>query len=322
MRCKDICFSSKNNFLCTFAYLVQSKTQGMIDDSSLVKRVAVLITCFNRKEKTIRCLESIYSQKLPEFVKFELFIVDDGSTDGTAQAIQAKFPEVNMLAGDGNLFWAGGMRFAWNTALATKKYDFFWLVNDDTSFYPETFSHLLEADRYAITNYGVSGIYSGSTRDPKSGVRTYGGEKLRNRDDYATIPLHPNGQYQSCEFTNANILLIPASVVDAVGIFSDVYVHSIADFDYSMRVMEAGLPVLILPEFAGFCENDHNDQHQGGLRNIRKRLRNLFGPKGYSYKEFLYFVKTHFPKRYANTVITLWLRTLFPSLWSSYKNRK
>jgi GT2 family glycosyltransferase len=281
--------------------------------------IAVLLTCFNRKEKTLKCLESIFSQNGLDGMTLEVFLVDDGSSDGTSQAVNEKFPQVKIVVGDGNLFWAGGMRLAWKTAMQSDKFDYFWLVNDDTIFYENTLLNLLKADEYALMKFGEQGIYSGSTLDPVTGLHSYGGERLISKDNYATEPVYPDGTYQSCDFTNANILLVSESVVGKLGIFSEKYVHSIADYDYSMRATKEGLPVLVLPEYAGECVNDHLSFLQVTKTPLKKRIRNLYSPKGYSYQEFLYFVKTFFLKRYLNTVITLWIRTLFPGWWSRYK---
>ena len=285
------------------------------------QRIAVLLTCFNRKEKTLQCLESVFAQRMPEGVQVQVFLVDDGSKDGTSDAVRLLFPQVRIQAGDGNLFWAGGMRLAWKVAMKSGNFDYFWLVNDDTVMHADALENLLKADIYAKAVFGKSGIYSGSTLDPLTGLHSYGGEKLKREDNYATDPVLPNGTYQSCEFANANILLVPRSVVEKIGIFSDKYIQSIADYDYSMRVVRAGLPVLILPEYAGTCAYDHTKFEEADIPPLNNRIRNLYDPKGYSYKEFLYFVKTFFPKRYLNTLVTFWIRTLLPTFWRRWKNK-
>lgn len=283
------------------------------------KQIAVLITCFNRKEKTLRCLKSVFEQDVHLPLRLTVFLVDDGSSDGTSDAVKSLFPSVILLSGDGNLFWAGGMRKAWKEALKLAKFDFFWLVNDDTVLYPTALKELLLADERALNERGVSGLYSGSTVDPKSGKHSYGGEKLIKPTNYAATAAFPDGTYQTCEFMNANILLVPATVVDKIGIFSEVYIQSIADYDYSMRAFRAGLPTWILPDYAGTCEYDHSKYEEGSIPPLKKRLKTLFGAKGYSYKEFLHFIRTYFPGKYTNTLITLWFRTLFPRIWRWYK---
>lgn len=68
-------------------------------------RIAILLTCYNRKDKTYVCLNSLY-KNISEYCQFDIYLVDDGSTDGTAMMIAKDFPEVILIKGSGSLFWA------------------------------------------------------------------------------------------------------------------------------------------------------------------------------------------------------------------------
>jgi GT2 family glycosyltransferase len=218
------------------------------------------------------------------------------------------------------LFWAGGMRLAWRTAIEFGLFDYFWLVNDDTFIYIDTLHNLLKADDYSIKEYGKQGIYVGSTFDPNTKKHSYGGQKLLSKDNYACEKVLPNDHYQTCQFCNANILLVTTAVVNKIGIFCSNYTHSIADFDYSIQAFNAGFPVLVLPTYCGECINDHKkDSTSQSSQIIIKRLQYLFSPKGFAYKEFLYSVHKFFPSTYRKTIITLWIRTIFPSIWEKHK---
>ena len=80
-----------------------------------MNKLAVLLTCFNRKEKTLQALKCVYQAQ--EYYGNELiitiYLTDDGSTDGTATEVKKQFPQVNILNGTGTLFWAEGMRKSW-----------------------------------------------------------------------------------------------------------------------------------------------------------------------------------------------------------------
>ena len=90
-------------------------------------RIAVLITCFNRREKTLQCLRLISSQKTRPNIETNVFIVDGGSSDGTPEAIQKAFPKVKVKVEEG-LYWAGGMREAWKMAADEGDYDYYLLL--------------------------------------------------------------------------------------------------------------------------------------------------------------------------------------------------
>ena len=71
--------------------------------------IAVLLTVHDRKNKTLRCLENLYKQVLPNYLRLDIYLTDDGCTDGTPEAIKRQFPKVHIIKGDGNLFWNRGM---------------------------------------------------------------------------------------------------------------------------------------------------------------------------------------------------------------------
>jgi len=73
-------------------------------------RAALLLTCFNRKDKTLSCLESIYSQLPVKNLGLEIYLVND--------TVSAKLPAVRLLRGDGSLYWSGRMNIAWSVVRA------------------------------------------------------------------------------------------------------------------------------------------------------------------------------------------------------------
>ena len=281
-------------------------------------KVAVLITCFNRKDKTLECIKRLYKQDCLDKIELSIFIVDGGSSDGTPDLIKNKYPDVHVDVQNG-LFWAGGMRKAWKNALSSQNFDFLWLVNDDTFIYDNCLALLLEAHKYSVDKYGKGGIYSGCTKDPKTGMLTYGGKKLRNPSRIKGDLMAPNGKYQECDLCNGNILLIANEVFKAIGGLSNLFTHGIADWEYSIRAKKNGYPVLLVPDYLGECERDHGNTWLSQSSSLHERLKYLHSPKGLSYNEFMAFIKTYFPKDYYPMKIKLWLKTFFPFVYDIIK---
>jgi GT2 family glycosyltransferase len=106
-----------------------------------VPRVAVVIPVHNDRERTLRCLESLgqidYADHTP-------VVVDDGSRDGTADAVAARHPHVTLLRGNGNLWWAGATNLGVRHALE-KGYDFVLTLNNDTRVDPPFLTYLVRA---------------------------------------------------------------------------------------------------------------------------------------------------------------------------------
>ena len=107
--------------------------------------LAVLITCHNRRAKTIKCLKALFNQADTKNIRIKVFLVDDGSTDKTSNEVMALFPEVVIIQGDGNLFWARGVALAWKESLKSKEiFDYYLWLNDDTFLYNTAIKQLLD----------------------------------------------------------------------------------------------------------------------------------------------------------------------------------
>ena len=139
-------------------------------------KIAVLLTCFNRKEKTLSCLaglyesQRVYNERNSSPIELEVFLTDDDCTDGTAQAVKASFAgkSIHILQGTGNMFWAGGMRFAWKEALKRhKEWYYYLLLNDDTTINAYCFNELMNTEEYSQRKYGQPAVVSGITCSAK-----------------------------------------------------------------------------------------------------------------------------------------------------------
>lgn len=278
-------------------------------------KIAILITCFNRLDKTSSCLNDILAQEIYSNVLLDVFIVDGGSSDGTPEVIAQAFPDVHIEVHSG-LYWAGGMRAAWKMANAKDKYDYYWLINDDTHLYNFCLRDLLAADEYAIKHYGKQGIYVGSTKNPVTQSLSYGGRVLLRPEKPNSQWIEPDGHtYKECQLGNANILLVSRAVYESIGGFYEGYTHGIADYDYTMRACRAGFPVLVLPNYEGECEDDHGDNWMPQSTSLKRRIKYLYSPKGLAYKEYLHYIKEFFPSVYWSEAFKLWLKTLCPFIW-------
>src|SRR5688572_11675814 len=92
---------------------------------SLLSVVSVL-TCFNRKAMTLGCLGALEAAARCANVGLQAIVVDDASTDGTADAIRTQYPAVEVIAGPGNLFWNGGMYIGFGAALGRPANYYLW----------------------------------------------------------------------------------------------------------------------------------------------------------------------------------------------------
>jgi len=257
-------------------------------------RIAVLITCHNRRIKTLRCLRALFANSLPEGTLLHTILVDDGSTDGTANAVKERFPDVGILVGEGCLYWNGGMRVAFSAAMKAD-YDFYLWLNDDTLLYPDALARLLiTADRLYQTQ-GKEAIVVGSTQADPDGPVTYGGVRRTSSLRPLKFSLvDPRSEAIECHTMNGNCVLIPSSIAKAVGNLEPSFTHTMGDLDYGLRAGKAGFSIWVVPGYAGTCtHNSLTGSWLDGQLPVFQRLRKLMQPKGLPPREWFVFSMRH-----------------------------
>lgn len=279
------------------------------------QRIAVLLTCHNRRDKTLACLNSLFAAILPIGFKLSVFLVDDGSTDGTGVSISDQFPEIFLIQGDGSLFWNHGMRLAWSVAASQCGFDFFLWLNDDTFLDRNALSVLLNCAEEALGRESVSAIITGACRD--SGDKhefSYGG-RIDRRD------VVPNGQLQVCTYINGNVVLIPKEVYEKLGNLSPDFTHSMGDYDYGLRAIKAGFKCYTTKTYIATCPpNEGISAWCNPGVPLLTRLQYMRSPKGLNIKEYCQFVYRH--HGVIQTVIAgikAYLKVTFPNTYEKIK---
>ena len=239
-----------------------------------IKRVAVLMTVHNRKEKTLKCLTNLFValQRVNASTVFDVYLTDDGSTDGTRADIQTYFPQVHIVEGDGNLFWCRGMIAAWRRALAENDYDGFFWLNNDSYLYPDVFDLIIEATGEMEHPAIIGGAFVSET----TGQASFG---AKNNDRI----MIPNGQWQRFDQfqLNGNFVFVLKAVVEKIGILDGTFHHGIGDYDYGLRAKKKGIELLLTPRYIGVCERDSNyHKYRDPKCSIAERFRFLYSPLG------------------------------------------
>ncbi len=252
--------------------------------------IAVLMTCFNRRETTLACLQALFQQS----VHFDVFLVDDGSTDGTQSAVKAAFPEVKILVGTGNLYWVGGMRLAFAAALK-QDYDYYLWLNDDTLLYADAIATLLKLHQSLVTRGITDTILVGTTQDAVTGEATYGGARRSPKwysNKYEFIP--PTSELQECDTMYGNCVLIPRSVAQKVGNLDASFTHNLGDLDYGLRARKLGCSIWIAPGYLGTCsQNSVTGSWVDPQLSFREKLKKVTHVKAFPPQEWTTFIQRH-----------------------------
>lgn len=237
-------------------------------------KIAVLMTCFNRVEKTLRCLQGLFAQALPEDCSFDVWLVDDGSTDGTGARVGEAFPQVHVVSG-GELYWCKGMRLAWDRAAETHDYDAYLWLNDDVVLYPGGLKAAVEDSRQVGDNAVVVGTFATSAGSDEV---FYGCGLEIGRPERAV----PNGRPQRVRgYMTGNFVLVPRAVARKAGRIYDGFVHGVADTDYGLTLAEKGCELYVSSVMTGWCQPNRAASN-AELRDMGfwSRMKLLWSPKG------------------------------------------
>jgi len=252
-------------------------------------RITAVLTAFNRRDSTIASLRAFFGQE----GDFDLaaVVMDDGSKDGTGDAVRAAFSRAKVLTGDGSLFWNGGMAEAFDEARRDRPDYYLWL-NDDTLLDADAIGRLVDDARAWGNARGC--IVVGSARDPDSGRLTYGGL-------LADSAWHP-GKFKligrtnrvlPCAAMNGNIVLISAEAADRVGGIDRNFTHSMGDYDYALTANRLGVPVVVGRGLHGSCARNPPGSSWTEQPNPWRRYRKAVSPKGLPPREWAYFLRKH-----------------------------
>lgn len=198
-------------------------------------KVHVIVPVFNRKEETRTCLLSILDQSVAG--RMTVTVVDDGSTDGTEQMLETEFPSVEIIKGDGNLWWTGAVAKALDTLRSRfEPGDFFLLVNNDSILQPETVAILV---RESVHN-GRCGV-APLALEHECGDPLTTGFALRQHHvlldferQYAAI-IKPNTLFEA-ESLYGRCSLFPVEVLDYVDNYdAEAFPQYYGDVDFCLR---------------------------------------------------------------------------------------
>lgn len=257
----------------------------------------IVIPVFNRLQYTRECLLALRAQTQPDF---RIVVVDDGSTDGTAAALATEFPEVDVVRGNGQLFWTAGVNAGIRRALALGATRIM-TMNNDVLAQPDFVERMLYwADRYPRAVLGCLEL------DVATGQPVYGGERLNWRtntrhDLLAELPEDRRHGLHPVTYLPGRGLLIPVAVIEAIGLFDEKRLpHYLADFDYTSVARQHGFPVFCNYDARLSTYPDESGQEQTRRqRSVRGYYQHLFGIRGGgNLRNFTHFSLKNCPPRY------------------------
>jgi len=287
--------------------------------------ISIVIVSWNCWEFLPACLDSIFLQIVPEK---EVVLIDNDSSDETAQKVSQQYPQVKLIVNPHNLGYAR----ACNQGIREAKGEFILLLNPDTLLQSESLSRMYN---FMKDNPEV-GALGPQLLNPDGSIQP----SCRRFPTYSTLvweftflsklfPAHPIfGSWRMGDFDfkdlrevdqpMASALLIRKKVTETVGLMDESFRMFFNDVDYCLRIRQAGFKIVFIPQ----AKIVH---HLGGSTKKRRVARVFLSHSGF----FQYLEKHHSAgfklipliMSGAGLFISAVIRTMASPLTSIYRKR-
>ena len=226
--------------------------------SEALTKVALVIPVHNRRDTTLQALTSLTRIDMSG-LDVRVYIVDDGSTDGTSDAIRAQFPDTILIAGDGNLHYAAGTNRGVEAALEGDP-DYVVTMNDDAVFHEHFLHRLIKTARENPRS--IVGALLLLWDEPHKVFQVgqvwdtwKGGWQIPG--DWTAFNVPPSAFEVECIV--GNCVLFPADAIRECGLMDEkTFPHGWGDAQWLMRMRKAGWKLMVDPKSYVWCEpNTH-----------------------------------------------------------------
>lgn len=216
--------------------------------ADIAPKVVVIVLNWNGREDTLGCLESL---RTVEYPNWEVLVVDNGSEDGSVEAIHSGYPGITVLETRKNLGFAGGNNRGIEAALR-RGAEFILLLNNDTTVAPDLLRAFVQASE-AHQDAGVFGAKIYFFSDPQR--LWYAGARWNSLassfehigqgalDDEARF-----GHVRDTDYACGCAMFFRAAAARAVGNLDERFFILWEEADWCFRARKAGFRCLFVPE--------------------------------------------------------------------------
>jgi GT2 family glycosyltransferase len=221
------------------------------------KITAIMLT-MNQCEKTLRCLESLFASGSPSF---NVVLWDNGSRDGTIEAVKTTYPQVAAIYSDANLGVAGGRNTAAEAAIKRFNPTHLLFLDNDLLFEPGFVSALLDP----FLNDARVGQTQAKLRfmNDRARLNDGGGCNINfllgqtRPVGYGEIDI---GQYDSvkpCVACGGAMMVRTDLFIQLGGFDLQFNPFGPEDLDFSLRLAKAGYKAIYVPQAVAYHEVSH-----------------------------------------------------------------
>jgi len=239
-------------------------------------RILAVMPVHNRLNCTLNSLSRLVGKKASSY-DLDVLVVDDGSTDGTAEKVAAEYPNAILTRGDGNLWWSGGVNVGLRYAL-THRYDYVYITNDDNQANDDALDELYRAvrsdDRYICTSLVLN---SDSGRILNAGLN-YVGPLKKITENMRGQSARNARQMIAVDLIGSRSTLLPIWCVEKIGLFdAERFPQHYGDLEYFNRAKENGYRLWVVPSSIVRTQENKNYLHNYILQSSVMDLVRAYG---------------------------------------------
>jgi len=281
-------------------------------------RLIALVSCHNRIEKTKGFLKSFYSLERSDLLSLSLYLLDDGSSDGTGEYIEEHYPQVKLYYGDGSYYWAGGMRYLYEQ-VKQHNYDYLLMVNDDILLDSKAIINAYPYITNARENSNAHAIVGNCMKPENHAEHSYGGLKyVKLLFGYRF--LMASLEDKVVDTMNMNFCLISKGAVDTIGFLDPVFRHQRADLDYGLRLRACGGIIYNITPHVCLCDrNEFDASSYSSNTGYFKKIRSIFSIKEQPVKERFAFYRRYGGRAWIIGFLAPYVTVFLPFLHTIYK---
>lgn len=264
------------------------RTADIANDAPMVY---VLLPVHNRCDITRAFAERLKKQT---YKNFRLLLLDDGSKDGTAEAIKGIISDVILIRGEGNWWWAGSLQqgYEWLKHNTNSGDDVVLIMNDDTTFEDDFIAiglRILERNPNALLTATGYNLKTGTPQDS-------GGYKL----DWKTLGFAET--YENGEINCSSTRGLMTRVTDFLavgGFYPRAIPHYLSDLEFTMRAQKKGKQLMIHPDFKIGIDFETTGHRELGKESFSEYLTKVFSKRAaMNPVHWSNFILLHSPWRY------------------------
>lgn len=257
-------------------------------------KVYTIIVTFNGAVWIERCLEGMKSSTIFS----NIIIVDNNSTDTTVHIVKTFYPDVTLIESKVNAGFGKANNMGINYALK-KGADYFFLLNQDATIFPNTLQRLIEANKKYPEYAALSPIHlDGTSKKMDFNFIRY----IKNSDNFISdisIAGTSVDEVYPLPFINAALWLLSKECILHIGGFDPLYKHYGEDEDYIHRMNYHGYKIGFCPTVYGVHDRNQNPSpfHKlSGKKRFNRHYKNYMIDLKNINKSFFLCIFTVFKK--------------------------